>query len=111
MDSDFRQNNNSGLVFYGGAIFLKYVDKEGNIASVEIKPDKISSLHSNDVRGIQERVRDELEKLGFLLPGETEGIGSMEGDEILRKIGKEMQNYKEKIEKQIREKRAEEFDF
>lgn len=101
----------SGLVFYRGDV-LMYVDKDGNIANVEIRSEKISSLRRG--MGIQEQVEKELKELGFFKPGEGkggEGITVMEGDEILNAIGKEIGNYKKKIEEQIREKKGEEFDF
>jgi len=101
----------SGLVFYRGDV-LMYVDKDGNIANVEIRSEKISSLRRG--MGIQEQVEKELKELGFFKPGESrggEGITVMEGDEILNGIGEEIGNYKKKIEEQIREKKGEEFDF
>jgi len=109
MSQELREKIKSGSVlFYEGSV-IRYVDKDGNIARVEIDEKKISSI--TGVRGIQEQVKDELEKFGFLLPGKTESMSILETEKILAKTTKEIQKYRGKIEKQIREKKAEEFDF
>ena len=112
MSQELRERIKSGLrglFFYTGNI-LTYIDKDGNIADVEIDSEKISSMR-NSVRGIQEQVKDELESLGFFQAGKSMSVTQMDSNEILRKISQELGKYKRKIEKEIQERKKEEFDF
>ncbi len=112
MSEELKEKIKRGLTFlsYGGN-FIRYVDKDGNIADVEIDAEKISSIDIQSGKELQERVGDELEKFGFLLPGKTGSVSTLEAEKIFKEIWKETQNYKEKIEEQIRQKKAKEFDF
>ena len=111
IDEKLKEKLQLGLRFVVGdldEICLLFVDKDKNVARVKIMPKKIASFKN---KRVALELEEELEDFGFLEPGKIEGIGLLEGSKILGEIDKETQSYQRKIEKQIREKKAEEFDF
>ncbi len=91
------ETNNNGLV---------YVDKDGNIARVQnFTPKMVGSLRGKV--NIWEQVSKELKESGF----ERIGTDIFGGKELINDISNEMAAYKKKIEEQIKQKKAEEFDF
>lgn len=115
------------LRFSGADNFeLRYIDKDGNVAKVEIFTDKIDEMKSEGRinRGKMpnssrpwKKINERLNEMGFpLLEDDEDGSGSYgDAGEIWHKINWATEKYKEKLEKETKEtterKRKKEFDF
>lgn len=106
MSPELKEKIKTGLAWWLGGI-LQFVDKEGNIAQVEIRPGKIASLPEGSFE-------NELTELGFDFgkskqePGKKEELERMA---IINTSVNEMLSYEEKVNKQLREKKLREFNF
>lgn len=111
--------DNKGIYWqYGNlynGIIVKYFDKDGNYAEVNIRRDDIASLKSIPYdKFTWEYVAEELKKLHFTDISNIIRQDKTRGDQIsyIRECVNEIiKKYKEKLEKESTERKKEEFDF
>lgn len=97
--------------------FLRYVDKEGNIAGVDILIENIAEIRKkiSKMREVQPSeiyaiLNDELKSLGFSdWPTEKREADSL--SQIWSAIDEDRLVYKQRLEKEAAEKKKKEFDF
>lgn len=107
---EIKERIKPGMVFMSGDSFFLYVDKDGNIARVDINPDRIASLKaidSSDYNAQGRQIEKELTELGF----EFRDLNQNYNFATLKYIEREISSNKINTEDRLRQKRRTEFDF
>ena len=85
---------------------FRYIDKDGNLARVDIDYEKILSFAKrgrlSSATGAEDQLKEELGERGFDIAGE----GRMPGE-----IAQAIHTYEQKVREQMKEKAKREFDF
>ncbi len=102
----------------------KYIDKDGNMARVNIRLDKVADLkylnEGFESFQIAKEIRKELEKLGFIwrykeFEGARQGSKEFEAFKdykaMWNEIARAEEDYKKKLEQEAKEREKEKFDF